>query len=206
MMFRVEVTTAFLLVLLIPGLGQAQAPGPFGLTMGMSKVAIEAVTGSKLEAVEGESNMYRTETVPRNLDRVDFYTLVVLPNAGLCQIRVAGMTINSSSHGIEIQTEYRRLRDAVANTYGKYGEADFLRSGSIWDEPEDWMMALRRNERVLQAAYDAEEGSTMRNNVKEILLDAMAVNTSSGWISLQYKFENEEECQAEINQATESIF
>ena len=204
MIFRVEVTTACLLALLIPVLGQAQTPGPFGLNMGMSKAAIE--TGSKLEAVEGQSNLYSTKIVPRPLDGVDFYTLLILPNAGLCQIRVAGRTINSSSHGVEIMARYRQLRDAIANTYGKYGESDFLRSGSIWDEPEDWMMALRRNERVLQAAYDAEEGSTMRNNVKQILLDAMAIDSSSGWILIQYKFENEEECQAEINQTTESIF
>ena len=188
-----------------PGRALAQAAGPFGLAMGMSQAAIEAAIGSDLETMEGQTNFYRATTVPRPLERVDFYGLLILPNAGLCQIRVAGITIDSSSHGVELRNEYRRVRDALESVYGTYGEGDYLRSGSIWNEPEDWMMAVRRNERVLQAAWDIEEGSTMRNNVKQILLGVRAPSTSKGWISLQYTFDNEEECEAERSQTTSSV-
>ena len=188
-----------------PGPAQAQAAGPFGLDMGMSQAAIEAAIGSNLNPVEGQANLYRAMTVPRPLERVDFYNLIILPNAGLCQIRVAGITIDSSSHGVELRNEYRRVRDALESVYGTYGDADYLRSGSIWNEPEDWMMAVRRNERVLQAAWDGEEGSTMRNNVKQVLLDVRALSTSKGWIALQYRFDNEEECEAERNKTTSSV-
>ena len=67
------------------------------------------------------------------------------------------------------------------------------------------MMAVRRNERVLQSAWDADEGSTLRNNVKQILLSVRALSSSSGWIGMQYKFDNEEECDAERNQTTSSV-
>ena len=188
-----------------PGAAQTQATGPFGLAMGMSKAAIEAAIGSDLDTVEDPSNLYRTTAVPRPLERVDFYGLLILPNAGLCQIRVAGITINSSSHGVELRNEYQRMRDALEGVYGTYREANFLRSGSIWDEPEDWMMAVRRGERVLQAAWDGEEGSTMQNNVKQVLLTVSAASTSRGWIRLQYEFDNDEECEAERNQTTSGV-
>ena len=184
---------------------QQEALGPFGLSRGMSRAAIEAAIDSTLQPRNDQAHLYTTATVPRPLERVDFYVLLVLPNAGLCQIRVIGITVNSSSHGVELRNEYLRVRDALQEVYGTFGEADYLRTGSIWDEPEDWMMAVRRRERILQAAWDAEEGSTMRNNVKQILLGVSALNTSSGWITLQYQFDNEEECDAEMSRATTSV-
>lgn len=185
---------------------RAQASGPFGLRMGMSRVEIESVIGAPIKPVESNANLFSTATVPRPSDRVEHYVLLVLPNAGLCQIRAAEVDISSSSHGVELRNAYEDLRDAVANAYGQYGEVNFLRSGSIWDEPEDWMMGLLRNERILQADWASAEGSSMRNDVKEVLLTARAQSRSEGYLLLQYKFENEDECTAEMNKAAQEVF
>ena len=66
------------------------------------------------------------------------------------------------------------------------------------------MMGLLRNERVLQAAWDSAEGSSMRNGVKEVLLTARAQRTSKGYLLLQYQ--NEDECTAEMNKAAQEGF
>lgn len=50
------------------------------------------------------------------------------------------------------------LPTAVADTYGEYEEVDLLLPGSIWDEPEDWMMGLRQNERIVQSVWNQENG------------------------------------------------
>ena len=91
----------------------------------------------------------------------------------------------------------------VSDAYGEYEEADFLLRGSIWDEPEDWMMALRRNERQLQAVW---EGQAMSNSVASVILGASALSTSDGYLVLQYSFENEELCDAEERQLQRGVF
>ena len=185
---------------------RAQASGPFGLRMGMSRVEIESAIGAPIKPVESKANLFSTATVPRPSDRVEAYVLLVLPDAGLCQIRALGVDISSSSHGVELRNAYEDLRDAIANAYGQYMEVNFLRSGSIWDEPEDWMMGLLRNERVLQAAWNSAEGSSMRNGAKEVLLTARAQRTSNGYLLLQYQFDNEDECTADMNKAAQEVF
>ena len=61
----------------------------------------------------------------------------------------------------------------VGDTYGEYRRVDVLLPGSIWDEPEDWMMALRQNERQLQAVWDEDKGSTLSNEVSSIILGTL---------------------------------
>ena len=85
----------------------------------------------------------------------------------------------------------------------EYEEADYLLPGSIWDEPEDWMMALRQNERRLQAVW---KGSTLPNEVLTIILDASALSGSQGYLLLQYSFENEELCDSEEKQLQRGVF
>lgn len=181
-----------------------QPTGPFGLHMGMSRSDIEEAIGSPIQPLE--PYLFRTDRVPRQPQGMDFFVLRVMPESGLCQIRVASEDISSSSHGVELKGAYENLRDTVANSYGTYGQADFLRSGSIWDEPEDWMMALRREERVLQAAWDRGEGSSMKNGVKQILLSARASSRSEGYLALQYQFDNEDACSEEADNAAKRIF
>jgi hypothetical protein len=180
----------------LAGIAPVQSTGPFGLAMGMRKGEVEKIAGP-LKLAGQTPNVFETAKVPRPLGDFENYLLEILPTSGLCAIRGIGVNIKTSSHGIEVMAGFKRLAGLVEAAYGKYGQADFLRTGSIWDEPEDWTMALLRQERVLQAAWDRDEGSTMKNNVSEILLNAHALNRETAYMILQYKFDNREACEAE---------
>ncbi len=56
--------------------------------------------------------------------------------------------------------------------YGKRTKYDYLRSGSIWDEPKDWMMSLRQEERTLALFWSIDNGSVLAEHVSGISLQA----------------------------------
>ena len=182
------------------------AAGPFGISMGLSKSGVESIVGAPLTEMDGQSNLFATTTPPRPHPSFGNYVVKILPTAGVCQIRGIGVTIRSSSHGVEIQRAFSDLATMVGDTYGEYQEVDFLLPGSIWDEPEDWMMALRQNERQLQAVWDEDEGSTLSNGITSIILGASSLSGSQGYLILQYTFENEELCESEEKQQQRGIF
>jgi hypothetical protein len=88
----------------------------------------------------------------------------------------------------------------LSDIYGKNRRIDRLLPGSIWDDPSDWMMGLRQQERLLQATWSAEHGSNMKNNIESIILVARAKSSDLGYLLLQYSFTNSERCLKEIEQ------
>lgn len=184
---------------------QSQPDGPFGLAMGLSKAEVTALVGPDLKDVEGQQYLAATAKVPRSHPRFKAYMLQVLPTAGLCAITAVGVDVRTSSHGVEMLAEFDAMVESLQAAYGDHRRNDFLRSGSIWDEPEDWMMALSRKERVLQAVWDQDAGSSSKNRVKEVILSASTTRTDAGYLVLQYRFENQDQCEAELKRLMQSV-
>ena len=107
-----------------------------------------------------------------------------------------GKTIQSSSFGNQLSSEFNSLESLLIAAYGKNKKFDFLESGSIWSSRNDWMMALLKKERTLEAYWDKEEGSSMKDRVSGISLKARGLNAASGYMDLLYEFENVDACIA----------
>ena len=87
-------------------------PGPFGLAMGMSKDEIETAIGIPLQPhLVGAPFYFNTPLVPRPFEGAEDYLLLVLPEAGLCRISMAGEHVSTDGYGLELRAAYRRLRD-----------------------------------------------------------------------------------------------
>jgi hypothetical protein len=71
--------------------------------------------------------------------------------------------------------------------------ADFLRSGSIWREPEDWMMGLTKKERTLATWWVAlsrnGQNVSLPHQITGILLDTTGLGPSKGCLFLSYEFQ-----------------
>ena len=191
--------------------------------MGMSKDEIETAIGFPLQQhILGEPFYFSTPLVPRPFDGAEDYLLLVLPEAGLCRISMAGKNVSTNGYGLEVRAEYERLRDLVAGVYGEYDEVDFLFAGSIWDEPGYWMRSFEQGDRRLSATWSAPgccgpfagpppppggtaEGSTMRNNVGQVVISAQALSGDTGYLTLSYWFENHDACTAELEQAEQEL-
>lgn len=98
---------------------------------------------------------------------------------------------------IALKERFNSLKEALSKKYGKHETQDFLMPGSIWDEPEDFMAGLTKDERYLRTYWDAEEKSNLTDNLKSIILYAGGLGDEKGALYIQYEFENSEKCDQE---------
>ena len=168
--------------------------GPFGFTVSLSKEDIEKLLGTALKEVDGQSHLFYAQSAPRPHPRFKAYALRVLPQSGLCEIRAVGADVSTSSHGTQLRAAFADLRDTL------------LLTGSIWNDPEDWMMGLLKNERYLQAAWDSESNASLKNEIEDIILGARARSRDTGYLMLQYKFTNHARCTAEAKRLEQDVF
>jgi hypothetical protein len=90
------------------------------------------------------------------------------------------------------------MEKKLAAGHGKYKRMDFLMSGSIWDQPREWMQSFLQKERVLMTEWSSEHGSTLGSSVKSVALVAQAMDEHSGYIAIEYSFENSDASDAEL--------
>lgn len=178
--------------------------GPFGLESGLSKKNIEDMTGEELKPYEGMPNLYTVKSPPKKNAEFEGFGLLISPKSGLCQIRALGKNIDTDSYGLALQSKYKELLDSLSSIYGKPKSTDFLLSGSIWKEPQDWMMALNKKERFLSAQWEGSPATPLKNKLASVSMEARANGSSEGYVFLQYDFDNIDACNAEIEDAKKS--
>lgn len=185
---------------LMQGTAHAQ-DGPFGLSMGMTLEQVQRL--SKLKP-EKEPYVYTTTSLPNGHPQVESYTFLITPQHGLCKINALTFDIKTSIYGGELKGRFDDFRDALNSKYGRSRDYDELRAGSIWDEPRDWMMGLRKKERSLASFWDSQEGSRMPNNLASIMLEARAISSEKGFLFLSYEYKNFDACIKAANARSDS--
>ncbi|MDN5434658.1 MAG: hypothetical protein L0G10_13515 [Acinetobacter sp.] len=172
--------------LLFSGLANAEAP--FGLKTGMSLAEVIKVSGV---AEVLDKNYYSFKNVPKPYKAFKDYLMLITPQNGLCKVLGWGKPITTNVYGDGIKDEFASLKESLTEKYGTpVGDYNFLRSGSIWKEPNDWTMGLYKEERTLVAAWEPNE----ENGVKNIMLKARANGPNSGQVTLSYELSNSPSC------------
>lgn len=187
-----------------PPLPQAEsADGPFGLAMGLSQADLQRLVGPLKHLGEG---VYSSSSVPKPHPSFESYTFVVSPNDGLCKLSAIGKDIGINSFGTQVREEFDRIESGVASKYGAGLRYDFLKAGSIWDDPNDWSMALYLEEYNL-ATFWADSSDALRSeSLSAINLEARSTQNGVGWVRLSYEFENAAPCLASIAEAKNKVF
>lgn len=166
--------------------------GPFGLEMGMSLKDI----GGKPEKVA--SGKYKLSSVPKPHSAFEAYIVQVSPKHGLCWIKAIGKDIRTSAYGLELKSAFNEMKGKLEKSYGKNETIDRLMPGSIWKEPNDFMMGMIKKERFLMSCWDSEKGSTLTEHIKQIGLMAHPSSQDKGYLTIEYSFDNSEACDAEL--------
>ncbi|HBC7435777.1 hypothetical protein [Enterobacter bugandensis] len=180
------------------------AEGPFGLEAGLTQKNIENMIGAKLKPLPDSVNLYTSDKLPKQNADFEMYGLLISPKAGLCQIRALGKNIDTDSYGLALKSKFEELSNSLSSLYGKAETTDLLLPGSIWKEPQDWMMGLNKKERFLSATWKGAKETPLKNNIDTISIEARANSSSKGYVYLQYSFTNDDVCQAEIEGAKKS--
>ncbi|MEF8714602.1 MAG: hypothetical protein V5B39_13775 [Accumulibacter sp.] len=161
--------------------------GPFGLQEGLSAKQLEAM-GITLHSEN--DGVYTTGKLLKEHSKFKEFTLVISEKEGLCKIIAISETIDTDSFGVELRKTFTALEDQLQDVYGKHKRFDYLMHGSLWKEPQYWMMGLLKQERSLSAYWGTDKGSTMKNNVDGINLKTIALTNDKGVILLTYEFDN----------------
>jgi hypothetical protein len=161
--------------------------GPFGLRKGMTQQqVIEIVGKSAVKETKGDDTL-RVLTVPKPHPAFEFYSLIFSPTEGLLKITAYGNDIRTNGFGEKVHDSFSEIRGALSDTYEKPdGDMDFLQSGSIWKEPEDWMMGLLKEERHLASIW---QNRPLPNHIHDIEIEAKALSQEKGYIILTYEFD-----------------
>lgn len=167
--------------------------GPFGLEMGMSLKDI----GGKTKEIK--KCIYVISSVPKPHSFFDAYVVTVGQKTGLCMVKAVTKNFHTNVYGFEIKSAFKDFLQKIESKYGKYNLMDNLLPGSIWNDEKDWMTSLKKNERSLTAFWEKEYGSNLTDNIQSIMLAARAVNDNSGFITVEYYFTNNDECEKEIS-------
>ncbi|HDX8364583.1 TPA: hypothetical protein RQN02_003921 [Aeromonas veronii] len=169
------------------------ADGPFGLAMGMTT---EMFKGQLKPAGKG---VYLFDNPPKPHPQFEQYAVKISDKSGLCWVKGIGKDIMANGHGVQLKSQYDDFEKKLDERYGSHKRTDFLVAGSIWKEPQDWMMGLHKEDRYLFSVWEGGKKS-LPNDLSQVALVANATNGQEGYLSLEYSFSNKNICDEEIKE------
>ena len=179
----------YISAIFFPSAALAQA---FGISMGENPAA--------LNNHEEIQNGVHTVSAPNPHSEFESYIVKASDSHGVCMVRGIGKDHTNDRFGQSVRQSFQALEAVLESNYGLFLKNDFLRSGALWDGSEEWVMAIRQNERVYQSVWDNDEKSELPANIQSIILAVNATSSSSSWVVLQYTFINHDDCQDELTQ------
>lgn len=166
--------------------------GPFGLWMGIS---LEELGRESRELAPAK---YKIEAVPKPHSAFETYIAMVAPQNGLCWIKALSPTLQTNVFGVSLRTAFESMEEKLRETYGKSKRTDFIMSGSIWHDPQYWMQSLISQDRFFMTEWASEHGSTLKDSLISVALIVSATDTTTGYIAIEYSFENKKAAEAEL--------
>jgi len=136
------------------------------------------------------------KTAPKPHPAFQEYWLSISPEQGTLKILASGVVIKTNGFGRELHQQFVEIRDAISGVYGTPGsKADLLLPGSLWTQPQYWMMGLLKKERSLSAlwlsakSYPDKSVLELPNDISTIFLNAVALSAEEGYLQLGYEFD-----------------
>jgi len=167
------------------------AQSAFGISRGQSISTLKIVK-------KFDSSLYSVIPPAPNFE-FESYTVLATPATGVCKISGIGKDHDDDAYGGASQSAFERLESALEEKYGNHKHYDFIRNGALWDEPREWVMAIKQNERFFASFWDAEESSNLPSGLNSISLELLATSSSSSYIKLTYEFSNFDQCKANFS-------
>jgi hypothetical protein len=175
--------------------GMAPQDGPFGVAQGANLGNFKDPT-----PIDGAPGYYKIQQVPQPYPGMEFYTIQATNQHGICMVKAIGSTIASDAFGGSLKSAADKLHDDVEERYGKSKKVDFVMPGSIWNDPQDWMMGLYKGERHYAYLWEkpANADEKIWRHVKAVMVQASAVDNQKGYVLIEYDFDNEAECDKDL--------
>ncbi|HKM07178.1 MAG TPA: hypothetical protein VJ869_09320 [Sphaerochaeta sp.] len=176
--------------------------GPFGIEMGWTVEDLKN-NGITFTTRKKTQNITTYDVFPKTTHpSFESYSVAIDDVKGVYKINIFGNDIETSIYGIALKEEYEKIKNQISITYGTPKSYDYLRSGSIWDEPNEWMKSLEKEERVLHSFWYPVPKET----IESIFLEAIALGSDSGYLFLSYQSNDIDEILARRDSALSNVF
>jgi hypothetical protein len=166
----------------------------FGLKMGQTVSQIKT-SGIKLTKENGST--WSATYLPYGNKMFDDYRMLVMPRSGLCRINAYISQVPDTKYGDRTKDKYESIKDSLDEKYGPGKEFNYLRSGAIWKDSDEWMWSMYKGERVLTSYWDATDNKLGKRNLKSIQLKVVGLTADVTMISVGYEFSNIDSCVSE---------
>ena len=176
--------------------------GPFGIEMGWTVEDLKN-NGITFTTRKKTQNITTYDVFPKTTHpSFESYSVAIDDVKGVYKINIFGNDIETSIYGTALKEEYEKIKNQISITYGTPKSYDYLRSGSIWDEPNEWMKSLEKEERVLHSFWYPVPKET----IESIFLEAIALGSDSGYLFLSYQSNDIDEILARRDSALSNVF
>ena len=159
--------------------------GPFGFEYGMSRADIVKAVG-KDAVLKEDGDVMMLSTAPKPHPDFSVYMVMVSPDKGLLKIVALTPMIATNVFGEALHAKYDGVQKSLTEVYGTGKSADLVREGSLWTDPQDFMMGLMKEDRVLETVWLFQQP---KNHIVGMVLEATARSTEEGRLTLSYEFE-----------------
>ncbi len=167
--------------------------GPFGLSMGIPLTELVGTMGFK----GSEDPFFYEGNPPKPVDGLNSYFAIATKKQGVCKIGASIDVTVVNATGDQIKAEADKVAELLELKYGKYTKKHDYAGQEVYKRnPQFWMMALK--EEAVVYGYFWNSTANLPNNIKSIGVTSNATSLSSGYISIQYEFNNFKDCQSEF--------
>ena len=168
---------------------------PFGVDIGTK---IELLDAEKIEP------KFSFKSVPKPHPAFESYFGWQSAESGVCRVMAASTEFENDRYGANVRNSFDKLGKALSEKYGVARSIEVLKSGSIWNEPRDWVMAIRQNERTHAADWENAKSGDESYSLIQIWVEAASSDTS--FIMLEYRSIDFEKCVSEIEAGENDSF
>ena len=166
--------------------------GPFGLFKGASKNDIK--TGNEISKFT-----YEIPSPPKPHSFFPSVYATITPNHGVSFVKAISKQISTSGAGLELKADFNTYTEKLKKTYGNPVVVDNFMDGGIYDQYTDWMDSINYKQRAYFASWDVEDGLSLPNELKTIFLGVSVEDSFTGYIFIEYYFNNNDDAEAEIS-------
>ncbi len=179
----------------------AQAPTrppaqPLGISKGMTIKELLAKGGKPHPKQKG---LFRFDSTP--FPGLKDMRVVATPKTGACKVSAFTELFESNRAGKQVRERFEQLVSRLTERYGAPSSTyDYVRSGALWKEDDEFMMALTKEERVL-STYWTTQGKNpvvLPEGIAAIEVEAKPPSSSRAGIVVAYDFDNIDECVDEL--------
>lgn len=175
--------------------------GPFGFDIGSD------VSSYKNCSKSNDTGMYECNSAKKPHPDMESYIIQHFDGIGICWVKGIGKTISDNGSGLSTKAQTDKIKSQIENVYGKSTRTfDFLTSGSIWDDFNDWMMGVAKRERYYRHYWNTDDGYQQVKRIKGIAVVAQALASDKGYVVVEFAGDNEDLCEEAANARGEDAF